>query len=195
MPEPKVIRLDGPVILDWGNGIRMQLEPVVAPAGARAKAERAPANAGAGGRRGRKPSPATQALITAMEADKAAGMQRQRAEYLGVLHGAGYDGSEAGANQILMREAKRIFGHTLGRRGPAKKSAKRKSAKKATEAEAGRRSSVATQLARGRVEADAAKGELQDATHYVRWLVRQEKANVGLKGARPIVYRELRRVR
>lgn len=45
------------------------------------------------------------------------------------------------------------------------------------------------------VKADAAPGDLPDATHYMRWLVQQKDAKTGLQGAKAIVYRESRKAR
>jgi hypothetical protein len=105
--SPRTIRVTGPIILDFGNGLRMQLSPL--PSG----------HAGAdpvasGKRRGRKPSPATQALIDAMQADAASEAPRSRAEYLKVLEDAGHK-SATTASLIIAREAKRAFGKPLGR--------------------------------------------------------------------------------
>jgi len=197
----KTIKLDGPVILDWGNGMRIQLSPagIDSPA-AKTRATRTTRTARAAkGRPGRKPSPATQAVIDAMEADHAAGKQRGRDAYLQVLQSAGYDGSPAAASQILAREAQRVFGTTLGRakaKKAARKAAKRGAKKKGAQGGgAGRQPSKETVLVRQKVGKDAEAGVLNDATHYVRWLVKQPGTKIGLKGARPIVYRELRKAR
>ena len=72
---------------------------------------------------------------------------------------------------------------TLGR-GKAK-------ARKTTSRGGGRQPNTGTMLLRQKLAQDKEAGALRDATHYVRWLVDQPGANVGLKGARPIVYREL----
>lgn len=200
MARAQVIRLTSPVILEWEDGTRIQLSPAGMAA---AKPARLPGPRKPKGRPGRKPSPATQAVMDAMEADHAAGKQQSRQAYLDVLRGAGYDGSDAAAGQILNREANRIFGKPLGRaaakkagtkapRGKAKKSAKRTGAKTAG---VGRQPSKETLLVREKVAKDAAAGTLRDAIHYVRWLVQAPGTKIGLKGARPIVYRELRKAR
>lgn len=168
---PTVLHLTGPLILDWGNGVRLQLSPAgvaVAPAVVK-------------GRPGRKPSPATQALQKAMAEDAQAGRKRSRAAYLQVLRDHGHN-SSASAGAIVAREAKRHFGAALGR-----------SPKRARGRGGGRQASPATAELRQKMADDAAKGELRDVNHYVRWLV--DKAGIGLKKARPIVYRELRRAK
>jgi hypothetical protein len=195
MARAQVVRLTGPVILEWDDGTRIQLSPAGLAA---EKPAKAPAARKPKGRPGRKPSPATQTVIDAMEADHAAGTQQSRPAYLEILRGAGYDGSDAAAGQILAREATRIFGKTLGR-APATNKARKRVAKRAAQADAGgtagRKPSRPTALVRGKIAKDAAGDGLKDATHYVRWLVQQEGVKIGLKGARPIVYRELRKAR
>lgn len=163
----RVVRVNGPVVLDLGNGARLRLVPE--------------ARGGAPGARGRPPSPATQALIDAMQRDRAAGRARARAEYLAVLARAGHNGSPQSASLIVLREAKRVFGRPLGRRG-------RRAGSRAPGG--GRKPSAATRLLRQRLAKDKAAGTLHDAAYYVRWLV--DKSDQGLKRARPVVYRELR---
>jgi integrase/recombinase XerD len=65
-------------------------------------------------RGGPKPSTGTMMVRKAMRQDKRAKTTRPRAEYLSLL-GAGRSRSPQAANQILNREAKRIFGKPLGR--------------------------------------------------------------------------------
>jgi hypothetical protein len=40
-----------------------------------------------------------------------------------------------------------------------------------------------------------AKGDVRDAGHYARWVVDQPGNKMGLKAAKPMVYRELRAAR
>lgn len=135
---------------------------------------------------GRPPSPATQTLRAAMQQDSTAKAPRPREAYLKLLQEAGGPKSRNAAGIIVNREAKRFFGRSLGR---GKRSAKGKGVKRG----AGRQASPATALLRAQLQQDKAQGSLRDAKYYVRWLV--DKVNMGLKGARPIVYRELRAVR
>ena len=173
MPGPKVVKVNGPITLDFGNGMRFQLVR-----------EAAVSVASSGARRGRKPSPATQALVQAFAGDIAAGNVRARTEYLAILRNAGHKGSDASAGVIINREAKRVFGKPLGRGGKARANGKGKQ---------GNPASSMTTLLRDRLQADKAAGALRDAAHYTRWLV--DKSNIGLKRVRPVVYRELRAVR
>lgn len=136
------------------------------------------------GKAGRRPSPATQALIAAMTAD--GGHPRSRSDYLDVLRQAGHKGSDNSADLIINREAKRIFGGRLGRGRKANVGKGRKG---------GRQASPATAILREKLAKDKASGELRDAPHYLRWVVDQPGVELGLKQARPIVYRELRQVR
>ncbi len=123
-----------------------------------------------------------------MAKDSQAGHPKSRGDYLAVLMGAGGPESPNAAGVIVNREAKRAFGHPLGR-GKAKGASKdgRKGARRG-----GRQASPATAALRVKLAEDAAKGALRDAPFYVRWVVDQHGAKLGLKGARPIVYRELR---
>lgn len=179
-PSGHVFRVDGPIVLDWGNGFRLRISPEGAPPATGPAATRV-------GRPGRKPSAATLKLIQAMEADKAAGKPGSTQGYLGILMSADSKRSEGAARQIVMREAKRIFGATLGRRN--KRGGKR------GRRGGGRRPNPVTVLLREKLAKDKEAGSLRDAAHYVRWVVDQPGTKIGLKGARPIVYRELRSAR
>jgi hypothetical protein len=173
MSAPQVLRVTGPITLDWGNGMRLTLSPA---------ASLAPSTEPRG-RPGRKPSPATQALVAAMQTDGS--KPRGRLEYLRILREAGHKGSDNSAALIVNRESKRIFGKPLGRA----------TEKRSVGREGGREASPATVILRQKLEADKASGELRDAKHYVRWVVDQPGVKLGLKQARPIVYRELRLTR
>jgi len=177
-----VLHVNGPIILDWGNGIRLQLSP----AGAVQPLPASPA-VSTKGRAGRKPSPATVALISAMQADSAAGRPRSRAAYVQVLKAQGHKGSDASAGAIVAREAKRVFGKPLGRGKKGRKGPGRRGG--------GRQASPATAMLREKLKLDRAGEGLRDATYYTRWVVDQKGAGIGLKGARPIVYRELRQAK
>lgn len=145
----------------------------------RAPEQARPARRGAG----RRPSPATQALREAMEKDALEGQPRSRADYLAILQKAGGPKSDNAAGIIVNREAKRAFGQPLGR---AKGTQKRGG---------GRQASPATEALRAKLQADAAGEGLRDASYYVRWLQDQPGGAIGLKRARPLVYRELASVR
>jgi hypothetical protein len=176
MPTQHVLRVTGPITLDWGNGMRLTLSPsALSTTGVAGKAK---------GRPGRKPGPATQALVAAMEADGA--RPRSRLDYLRILRDAGHKGSDNSAALIMNREAKRMFGRPLGRATARRPTGRRGG---------GRLASPATSLLRDKLATDKGQGTLRNAKHYVRWLVDQPNVKLGLKQVRPIVYRELRAVR
>lgn len=178
-----VLKVQGPVVLDWGNGVRIQLSPAgIASSEAVASPAASPRRAA-----GRPPSPATLKVREAMQADAQAHRPQARADYLALLQGAGGPSSTNAAGIIVNREAKRAFGRPLGR-GKAK--AGRRGGRKG-----GRQASPATVALRAKLQADKAKGDVRDAPHYVRWLVDQQGVKLGLKQARSVVYRELRLVR
>lgn len=190
---PRIFRVDGPITLEWPNGTRITLTPESA---ATAVAPLAPERGRPLGRAGRKPSPATQALIVALEADAAGGTRRSRNEYLAVLRAAGYASSDGNAQIIIAREAKRAFGGPLGR-VPAGTTARKATTARnsATGRKGGRQASNVTVLLREKMTQDLANNELGDARQYLRWVVAQPGVTAGLKKARPVVYRELRAVR
>ena len=127
-------------------------------------------------------------LKSAMEKDHRAGKVRDRSYYLEVLRGAGHTSSLASANLIVNREAKRIFGKSLGRPKGLRR------AKTARGVARGRRPSHETELLRPKMAADKAMGKLLDGRQYLAWLMEQPGVTRGIKRARPIVYRELRKV-
>ncbi len=122
-----------------------------------------------------------------MERDHRAGRMHDRAYYLRILREAGHKSSETSAYLIVSREAKRVFGKNLGRQKGLKRT------RKAGSKSPGRRPSHETELLRGKIAADKAGGGLKDARQYLSWLMDQPGVTLGLKQARPIVYRELRR--
>lgn len=260
MAKPSVLQLTGPIILDWGNGMRLQIgpleaspkatAPVVAPAAVALRRGRKPGpgtqalieilhvdaavgkrqdrkaylkilrNAGHEGslesakqvvnrelhrvfpngsttpvgkavapkgnrKGGRKPGPATQALVKVLQHDAASTTRQATAIYLGVLRRAGHEGSEDSARQIVAREVRRAFSNA-----PAARSAK--TAARVAARKGGRQVRPEVALVRAKIADDVVKGQKREATHYVRWLVDQPENRLGLKGARPLVYRELR---
>ena len=178
--HPTVLRVDGPIVIDFGNGVRIQLSPAgLAQASGGSNATPVPK-----GKPGRRPGPATLKLVEAMQADAKAGGPRSRTEYVALLQDAGGPKTPNGAGLIVLREAKRIFGGPLGRGKKAKATGGRHGH--------GRQASPATALLREKLAADKAAGGLRDAAHYLRWLMDQKGHGLGLKAGRPIVYRELR---
>lgn len=119
-----------------------------------------------------------------MQQDKAAGKQRSKAEYVGILQNAGHAASTNSAAAIVAREAKRILGAPLGRGRRGKVGRPR-----------GRKGAPFLPALRERLESDRAKGELRTAGQYVHWVVGLPGVKMGLIQARPVVYRELRRVK
>ena len=179
-----VLRVDGPVVLDWGNGVRIQ----ISPAGIASHPVASPASASPRKAAGRPPSPATLKLREAMQADAQAHRPKTRAAYLQLLADAGGPSSPNAAGIIVNREAKRAFGKPLGRgKGKAQWGAKGR--------KGGRQASPGTVALREKLQADKSNGGLRDAPHYVRWLVDQPGVKMGLKQARPVAYRELRQAR
>jgi len=57
----------------------------------------------------------------------------------------------------------------------------------------GRKPSPATTMLREKLAKDKDAKTLREAAFYIRWVV--DKANVGLKQAQPVVYRELRAIK
>lgn len=168
----RVIKVKGPVTLEFPDGTRIRIDP--------AKQAKAPA-----GRPGRPLSPATVALKAAMERDHGAGKMRDRAHYLDVLRQAGHKSSPTSANLIVSREARRVFGKNLGRQQGLKR-------RKAGGKPRGRRPSLETELLRAKIASDKSSSGAKDARQYLAWLMDQPGVTLGLKQARPIVYRELR---
>lgn len=175
-----VLKVSGPIVIEWPDGTRIRIGPAAGTVAAVALTLPK-------GKAGRKPSPATATLISAMSDDARAGRQRSRAEYLETLVAAGHTGSAASAGMIVNREAKRTFGGPLGR-------GKKKAKKGRRSGAGGRQPSPATMVLRARLQADKANGQLLEPGRYVRWVVDQPGVKLGLKQARPIVYRELRAV-
>jgi len=177
--DSRVLRVNGTIVLDWGNGFRLRITPegITAPDSKRGSAK---------GRPGRKPSAATIELIAAMQADKEMGKPGSTQDYLAVLRKADPTRSESAARQVVQREAKRVFGATLGRG---------KTIGKPRRPGGGRQPNPLTLKLRAKLAEDKAAGSLREASHYVRWMVDSPGVKLGLKGARPIVYRELRQIR
>ena len=151
---PHVLKVSGPIVIEWPDGTRIQIGPAVG-----AIASVAPTVPK--GKAGRKPSPATAALVSAMDEDVRAGRQGSRSEYLEILVAAGHAGSAASAGMIVNREAKRAFGAPLGR-------VKKKRANAHRSGAGGRQPSPATMLLRERLQTDKASGQLLDPARYVR---------------------------
>ncbi|HUR24999.1 MAG TPA: hypothetical protein VM327_03170 [Candidatus Thermoplasmatota archaeon] len=101
----RVIKVRGPVMLEFPDGTRVRIDPVSAAKTVKPK-----------GKPGRPMAPATLKVRAVMERDHATGHMGDRSQYLGILRKAGHQGGDASAYVILNREAKRAFGRSLGRR-------------------------------------------------------------------------------
>jgi hypothetical protein len=170
----RIIKVRGPVMLEFPNGTRLRIVPEPSKGAAKPR-----------GKPGRPMSPATLKVRAAMERDHTAGRMADRAHYLELLRKAGHQGGEASAYVILNREAKMAFGRTLGRHKGLKRKV-RGGGKR------GRQPAPETVLLRQKLAQDKAAGQLRDASHYLSWLMDQPGTKLGIKPARPIVYRELR---
>lgn len=170
----RVIKVRGPVVLEFPDGTRVRIDPAATPKAIKAK-----------GKPGRPMSPATLKVRAAMQRDHSVGSMQDRNHYLGILRKGGHKGGEASAYVILNREAKRAFGRTLGRR-------KGLTRKRTGGGKRGRHPAPETMLLREKLAHDKAAGGLRDAKHYLGWLMDQPDTKMGIKPARPIVYRELR---
>jgi hypothetical protein len=132
--------------------------------------------AGPASGKGRPPRPSTLELRQKLAADKAAGKLRPARDYVAWVAQRDPKAPRAGLQQTVYRELRAVG--AKGRR------------RRADGAPRGRAPHPATVALRERLHKDKEAGPLKEPAFYVRWLV--EKADVGLKQARPIVYRELR---
>ncbi|MEA3204217.1 MAG: hypothetical protein QOI63_1897 [Thermoplasmata archaeon] len=133
------------------------------------------ATPGASGK-GRPPRPSTLELRQKVAADKAAGKLRPAGDYVAWVAQRDPQAPRAGLQQTVYRELRAVAG-SKGRRRKAG-------------TPRGRAPHPATVALRERLSKDKEAGPLKEPAHYIRWLV--EKSDLGLKRARPIVYRELR---
>jgi len=182
------IALDGVLELTLPDGSAVRVRPgpygkgiSVIPVGGGAPRTRTPRAPGTGSR-GRPPRPSTVELRTMLAKDAGAGHLKDAVHYLDWLAGKEPKVKRTTLQQTVYRELRAVGGgRPAGRR------------RKASSGEGGRRGRAphpATVQLREKLAKDKAGGGLQDAAHYIRWLV--DKANIGIKQARPIVYRELR---
>jgi hypothetical protein len=157
----------------YGKGVSVAVRP--AAAAGRTARGRAP---GEGGQRGRPPRPSTLELRAMLQADAAAGHLKSSSEYIDWLVKQEPKAKRPTLQQTVYRELRAVGGgRGRGRRGKG-------------DGMRGRKPNAATVQLRERLQKDKEAGNLRDAAHYVKWLV--EKASIGIKQARPIVYRELR---
>jgi len=192
------------MVLRFPDGTELRVAP--GPRGRGASVSLRPSGAargtggGAGtGRRGRPPRASTVALRNLIQADMQKGNVKPARDYFEWLVRRDPEVAEATARQVVYRELRlagaRPAPSSGGRRGrPAKRGRKggRKAAAAAAEGEArrGRQPSEATRMLREQIQKDLQGGGVKDAASYVRWLV--DAADLGIRQARPLVYRELR---
>jgi hypothetical protein len=132
---------------------------------------------GASGK-GRPPRPSTLELREKLAQDKAAGKLRAARDYVEWVSARDPKAPRAGLQQTVYRELRAVGGAAKGRRRRGNGSSR------------GRAPHPATLALREKLAKDKDAGPLKEPAFYIRWLV--EKSDLGLKKARPIVYRELR---
>jgi len=188
MTAPKErMELTGPVDVGLPDGSTVTIRPgpygkglSVIPRASRG-ARSVPRRAGTGSR-GRPPRPSTLELRTMLQKDAAGAGLKPAIHYIEWLVAKEPKVTRTTLQQTAYREI-RAMGGAPRHNGRHKKGSAKASA-------AGRRPNPATAILRERLEKDSAGNGLQDAAAYIRYLV--DKANIGIKQARPIVYRELR---
>lgn len=146
-----------------------------------AGASAAPGRTGGRGR-GRPPRPSTIELRAMLEKDAAAGGVKEASHYIEWLVGQEPKVAPTTLQQTAYREMRAIGGAPRTGKGRKARAAGNGTGKR------GRQPNDATVVLREKLQKDA--GALENATTYIRWLV--DKADIGIKQARPIVYRELR---
>ncbi|MEA3189753.1 MAG: hypothetical protein QOD77_335 [Thermoplasmata archaeon] len=160
----------------YGKGV--SIVPVRPRVAGRARRE------GAGtGKAGRPPRPSTLELREVLAKDAASHKLHPASHYLEWLVGKEPKSKRTTLAQTVYRELRAVGGAPRARRrkGGADAGGKR-----------GRAPHPATVALREKLVKDRDSGQVKEASHYVKWVV--DKAGIGLKQARPIVYRELRAV-
>jgi hypothetical protein len=182
------IKLNGKLELSLPDGSTVRLQP--GPYGKGLSVTPVTSRTGTGPRGGaglgRPPRPGTVELRAMLSKDAAAGHLHPAAHYIEWLSGKEPKAKRASLQQTVYREMRSILAENP-KAAPKKTGQGRKSA---SSGRRGRAAHPATLALREKLEKDRQAGGLKDAAHYIRWLV--ERANIGLKKARPIVYRELR---
>jgi hypothetical protein len=135
--------------------------------------------------KGRPPRPSTLELRARLQQDAASGHLRRAREYVDWVAQRDPKASRQGLQQTVYRELRGVGG-TRGKRGRRGRGARAP----VKGGPRGRAPHPATVALRERLDKDKVAGALHDAAYYLRWVV--EKSDIGLKKARPIVYRELR---
>ncbi|MFO1532782.1 MAG: hypothetical protein ABR562_03650 [Thermoplasmatota archaeon] len=186
MAQPKSrIELTGPMDLALPDGSTVSIRPgphgkgisIVPQGGAPRRAA-----GGTGRGRGRPPRPSTLELRVMLAKDAAAEGLQQSSHYIDWLVAKEPKVARTTLQQTVYREMRAVGAPKAGRKG-------RKAARAGTGAR-GRAPHPATLLLREKLAKDGAAGALQAPAAYIRWVV--DKADIGIRQARPIVYRELR---
>ncbi|HEX2066125.1 MAG TPA: hypothetical protein VHI93_04860 [Candidatus Thermoplasmatota archaeon] len=164
--------LTGKMDLALPDGSLVRIQP--GPYGKGISLTPLPRSRAEGSGKGRPPRPSTLDLRQRLAADKAAGKLRPASDYVQWVMARDPGAPRLGVQQTVYREL-RAVGGTARRKGAGTR---------------GRAPHPATVALRERLAKDKEGGGLKEPAYYVRWLV--EKADVGLKQARPLVYRELR---
>jgi len=194
-PAPMV--LDGKMDLALPDGSLVRIQPGPYGKGISVTPLDNPGGRGSSRRgKGRPPRASTLELRERLAADHAAGKLRAARDYVDWVAERDPQASRAGLQQTVYRELRAMGGTRAGRRGssPGRRTGKRAGATGAGAGSGrrGRAPNPATVALRERLAKDKEAGTLREAAHYLRWMV--ERSDLGLKKARPIVYRELRAV-
>lgn len=184
------IELKGPLDVALPDGSTVTIRPgpygkgiSLVPRGA--ATGRANPRTGSGNGRGRPPRPSTLELRALLQKDAAGAGLKPAAHYIEWLVAKEPKVGRTTLQQTAYREI-RAAGGAPRHNGRRKKAGKQE----ARGAGAGRKPNEATTLLRERLHKDREAGGFQEPAAYIRYLV--DKANIGIKQARPIVYRELR---
>lgn len=155
----------------YGKGV--SLVPVRPRVAGRSRRE------GGTGKAGRPPRPSTIELRELLAKDAGSKKLQTASHYLEWLVGKEPKAKRTTLAQTVYRELRAVGGAPRGRRGKG-------------DGKRGRAPHPATVALREKLQKDKDAGQVKEASHYVKWVV--DKSGLGLKQARPIVYRELRLV-
>jgi hypothetical protein len=172
-------RLSEPFDVELPDGSVYTLRPGPRGKGIAIQPHAAKRNRAASQGPGRPPRASTVALREMLARDAGSGRLKVSSHYIDWLSAQEPKSKRTTLQQTVYREMRSV----APKRGPGRR-------KGGKGGQAGRQPHPGTVILRERLAKDRSGDGLQDASHYVRWLV--DKANLGIKQARPIVYRELR---
>jgi hypothetical protein len=189
MPDPDPVRLEGKVDLQLPDGSHLSIEP--GPGGKGVSIVPGPSTTGATsfGGKGRPPRGSTLELRRLLQEDATMGAIRPARQYLDWMTDREPTARTNSLQQIVYRELRALRAQHPGLRLPSDGTGADKAGKRGP----GRRAHPVTIMLREKIARDRAAGQLREPTHYIREIV--QEANIGIKRARPIVYRELRAAR